>query len=74
MRGMLFANLTPDWQIAIHNFGVAVPHAHHHQIGDKRQNFKNLEIVQFVATALKSIPKLVEMQSLGAKCCKLCTI
>ena len=36
-----------------------------------RQNFNNLEIVQFIATALKSIPKLVEMQSLGAKCCKI---
>ena len=34
-----------------------------------RQN--NIEIVQFIATALKSIPKLVEMQSLVAKCCNV---
>jgi hypothetical protein len=32
--------------------------------------FKNLEIVQFIATALKNIPKLVEMQSLGANVVK----
>ena len=36
--------------------------------------FQNLEIVQFIAIALKSILKFVEMQSLGAKCCKMCKI
>ena len=38
------------------------------------KNFKYLEIAQFIATALKTIPKLVEMQSLGAKCCKDVTL
>ena len=35
--------------------------------------FKNVQIVgTIITTALKSIPKLVEMQSLGAKCFKMC--
>ena len=31
---------------------------------------KKVEIVKFIATALKSILKLVKLQSLVAKCCK----
>jgi hypothetical protein len=38
------------------------------------QIFKKFEIVQFIATGLKSIPKLAEMQSLEGKCCKTCKI
>ena len=33
--------------------------------------FKNIEIVKFITTALKSIVKLVKLQSLVAKCCKM---
>ena len=33
--------------------------------------FKKFKIVQFIITALKSIPKLVKLQSLVAKCCKM---
>ena len=33
--------------------------------------FKNIEIVKFINTALKSILKLVKLQSLVAKCCKM---
>ena len=33
--------------------------------------FKNIEIVKFITTALKSTPNLVELQSLVAKCCKI---
>ena len=33
--------------------------------------FKNIEIVKFITTALKSILKLVKWQSLVAKCCKM---
>ena len=33
--------------------------------------FKNIEIVKFITTALKSILKLVKLQSLVAKCCKM---
>ena len=33
--------------------------------------FKNIEIVKFITTALKSILKLVKLQSLVAKSCKM---
>ena len=33
--------------------------------------FKKVEIVKFIITALKSIPKLVKLQSLPAKCGKM---
>ena len=33
--------------------------------------FKNIEIVKFITTALKSVLKLVKLQSLVAKCCKM---
>ena len=33
--------------------------------------FKKFEIVQFVITALKSIPKFVNLQGLVGKCCKM---
>ena len=33
--------------------------------------FKNVEIVKFITTALKSVLKLVKLQSLVAKCCKM---
>ena len=33
--------------------------------------FKNIEIVKFITTALKSILNLVKLQSLVAKCCKM---
>jgi hypothetical protein len=33
--------------------------------------FKNFEIVKFITTALKSILKLVKLQSLVVKCCKM---
>ena len=33
--------------------------------------FKNIEIVKFITTALKSVLRLVKLQSLVAKCCKM---
>ena len=33
--------------------------------------FKNVEIVKFITTALKSVLKLVKLQSLVAKCYKM---
>ena len=33
--------------------------------------FKNIEIVKFITTALKSVLKVVKVQSLVAKCCKM---
>ena len=33
--------------------------------------FQNVEIVKFITTALKSVLKLVKLQSLVAKCCKM---
>ena len=36
-----------------------------------RQNFKNIELVKFITTALKSVLNLVKLQSLVAKCCKM---
>ena len=33
--------------------------------------FKNIEIVKFITTALKSILNLVKLQSLVVKCCKM---
>ena len=33
--------------------------------------FKNIEIVKFITTALKSALKLVKLQSLVVKCCKM---
>ena len=33
--------------------------------------FKNIEIVKFITTALKSVLKLVKLPSLVTKCCKM---
>ena len=33
--------------------------------------FKNIEIVKLITIALKSVIKLVKLQSLVAKCCKM---
>ena len=35
------------------------------------QNFEKFEMGKFITTALKSILKLVKLQSLVAKCCKM---